>query len=278
MNEHKKHEHSDLEVTENYKEEGALTLETLEVASHHATMHEAHTKHTTKKGFTLTTPLAIIIASVIIAGGLMGYGVITQGGNSATPKVAFKGKAVDTSDYVEGKANSKVVVIEYSDPECPFCAQVSPTIKKLRADYGNKVAFVYRHFPLIQIHQHAFDESRAIACAGKIGGTTKFYEYIDALYGYKVSKQSTALPATGKEDFAQTIGLDKNAFATCMKENQTAQTVTDSIADGSTAGVQGTPSTFILVKTRKGYDVVSMVDGARQEDFFKAAIEEALAR
>lgn len=275
MNEHKKHEHDTLEVTENYKEEGALTLETLEVASHDAT---SHVRHVSKKGFTLTTPLAIIIASVIIAGGLMGYGLITQGGSASSAKVAFKGKAINDGDYVEGKANSKVVVIEYSDPECPFCAQVSPTIKKLRTDYAGKIAFVYRHFPLTQIHTHAFDESRAIACAGKIGGSSKYYEYLDTLYDYKMSKQSTALPITGKEDFAKKIGLNMNDFSACMKENKTAQDVTDSIADGSLAGVQGTPSTFVLVKTRKGYDVVSMVDGARQEDFFKAVIEEALAR
>ncbi len=68
------------------------------------------------------------------------------------------------------------------------------------------------------------------------------------------------------------------AFTTCMKDNQTAQTVNDSVADGVTAGVQGTPSTFVLVKTRKGYEQISMVDGARPVDFFKTVIDEALAR
>lgn len=280
MNEHNKHEHTDLNVTETYQEEGALTLETLEVASHNATTHDAHIKHHGKKdGFVLTTPLAIIVASIVIAGGLMGYGLITQGNSAnATPKAMFKGKAISDTDYVEGKVDSKVVVIEYSDPECPFCGQVSATIKQLRSEYGDKAAFVYRHFPLTQIHKEAFDRSRAIACAGKVGGSTKYYQYIDTYYGYETSKQSTQMPATALNDFAKTIGLDMTAFTTCMKENQTGQLVTDSVTDGATAGVQGTPSTFILVKTKKGYEQISMVDGARSLDFFKTAIEEALTR
>lgn len=277
MKDHNTHHHEDGEILENYKEEGAITLEALEVASHDAASHETHKKHT-RKGFTLTTPMAIIVAAIIIAGGLMGYGVITQGGSNAAPKPLFKGKAIDATDYVEGKTNSKVFVVEYSDPECPFCGQVSATIKQLRTDYVGKVAFVYRHFPLTQIHKNAFDRSRAMACAGKVGGTEKYYAYIDAYYGYETSKQSTEIPKTGLEDFARTVGLDMTAFSSCMKNNETAQLVTDSVTDGAAAGVQGTPSTFILVKTKKGYEQVSMVDGARPIDYFKTVIDEALAR
>lgn len=277
MKEHNTHHNTESQVTEDFKEEGAITLETLDVASHGAT-HTSH-RSSTRKGFTLTTPIAIIFASVIIAGGLMGYGLITQGGNSnSAAKAMFKGRAVDATDYITGKENSKVVVIEYSDPECPFCAQVSTTIKQLRSDYGSKVAFVYRHFPLTQIHKNAFDQSRAIACAGKIGESKKFYEYVDAMHEYQVSKQSAQLPATAKEDFARAVGLDMTAFGACIKDNQTAQEVTDSISDGVTAGVQGTPSTFVLVKTKKGYEQISMIDGARPIDYFKTVIDEALAR
>ena len=212
MKDQNNHENKNIEVTEHYKEEGAVTLETLEVAAHDAHTH-GHAKHHASKGFVLTTPLAIIIASVIIAGGLMGYGAIMQGGSTGKAALAmFKGKAIDAADYIEGKENSKVIVVEYSDPECPFCVQLSPTIEKIRSDYAGKIAFVYRHFPLTQIHKNAFDESRAIACAGKIGGTTKYYEYIDTLYRYKMSKQTATLPSTGKEDFARTVGLDMSAF------------------------------------------------------------------
>lgn len=272
MKEHNTHhDHTHHVATEHYQEEGPITHESISV-EHEVHNHAVHTR----KGTTLSTPVAIIIASVIIAGGLMGYGFIMSNAQPAVKRTAFAGKTIDSTDYITGKQNSKVVVVSYSDPECPYCIQVSPTIKKLQADYGDKVAFVYRHFPLTQIHKNAFDESRAIACAGKIGGATKFYEYINTLYDYKMSKQSASLPSTGKEDFARTVGLDQTAFATCMKENQTAQEITDSINEGVKAGVQGTPATYVLLKTKKGYDIVSMVDGARPEEFFKAVIDEAL--
>jgi protein-disulfide isomerase len=234
-----------------------------------------HIKHHTK--FTLTTPLAVIIGAVIIACGIMGYGLITKDGTQ-TKVAMFGGKAIDDKDYIDGNAKSHVIVIEYSDPECPFCVQLHPTMKKIRGDYKDKVAFVYRHFPLTQIHSHAYDESRALACAGTLGGTSAFYEYLDSLFGYKITNRTTQLPQTGKEDIAKNIGLDISAFTSCMKTNQTAATIDTSTEDGIAAGVQGTPASFVLLKTRKGYEVISSVDGARDYAYIKAAIEEALAR
>ncbi len=276
MKEHNTNPNEEINIVENYREEGALTLETLDIASHDATT-ATHKKHT-GKGFVLTTPIAIIIASIIISGGLMGYGVITQSDSSNSKSNIFAGRPVDDTDYIEGNEDSKVIVVEYSDPECPYCVQVSPTIKKVREEYSDKIAFVYRHFPLTQIHPHALDESQAISCAGAVGGSKKYYEYIDAFYDYKMSKQTTQLTKTGKEDFARSIGIDMQTFTKCMTTKQTEQVVIDSINDGVTAGVQGTPSTFVLLKTRKGYEVVSMVDGARPYEFFKAVIDEALTR
>lgn len=228
--------------------------------------------------FTLTTPLAIIIASIILGGSHIIYGALADGGTGTTAATMFVGKPIDGGDYVEGNTKSKVLVVEYSDPECPFCVALYPTMKQLRNEYKDKVAFVYRHFPLTQIHPHSFDESKAIACAGTLGGGSKFYEYIDAIYGYKSANQTTQLPATGKTDLALNVGLDKVAFEKCLKDPATDNLINASINDGIQAGVQGTPSTFILLQTKKGNQVVTMVDGARPYDYVKAAIDQALAQ
>jgi protein-disulfide isomerase len=227
---------------------------------------------------TLTTPAAIILGSIIIASGLIGYGFVTKGSVQAGTVTPFTGKIIDDADFVEGKKDSKVVVIEYSDPECPFCVQAHPTIKKLRTDYADKIAFVYRHFPLSQIHPHAIDESKAIMCAGKVGGAKIFYAYLDALFGYKITNQTTQLTSTGKEDIARNLGLDAKQFSECLKNTASDEAISNSTNDGIAAGVQGTPSTFVLLKTKSGYQIVSMVDGARPENYFKAVIEEALTR
>jgi protein-disulfide isomerase len=227
---------------------------------------------------TFTTPAAIILGSVIIASGLIGYGFVMQGNVQAGTITPFTGRSIDETDFIDGKKDSKVVVVEYSDPECPFCVQAHPTIKKLRTDYADKVAFIYRHFPLSQIHPHAIDESKAIFCAGKLGGAKIFYTYLDALFGYKVTNQTTQLTPTGKEDLARNAGIDGNQFAKCLTSTDAAEAVNNSTNDGIAAGVQGTPSTFILLQTKVGYQVISMIDGARPENYFKAVIEEALSR
>lgn len=232
---------------------------------------------------TASTPNAIITAALILGISHVVYGFVVTQKAPAAPVTMFTGKPIDQTDHIEGNATSDVVVVEYSDPECPFCIQFHPTFKQIRNDNGDKVAFVYRHFPLTQIHPHAFNESKAIFCAGSVGGDAKFYAYIDALYGYKFPKQTAAnpspqLPTTGKEDIARGVDIDPLLFAACMNNDSTSVAVDASTNDGIQAGVQGTPSTFVLKKTKKGYEVIAMVDGARPREYLQAAIDEALSR
>lgn len=239
------------------------------------------------KPMNLSTPSSVIAGSILISIALIANGFIISHGNVGINRVSgdaqqqasmFAGKSIDGKDYVLGDANADVAVIEYSDPECPFCVQVSPTMKQIQEKYAGKIAFVYRHFPLTQIHPHAFDESRAIACAGVTGGKTGYYKYIEALFSYKYGKQTTQLPANGVFDLAKTAGLDASKFAQCFSTQATAQIVNDDQADGVKAGVQGTPTTFVLKKKGDGYEVIALVDGARPIEAFTAPIEEALSR
>jgi protein-disulfide isomerase len=232
---------------------------------------------------TTQTAPAIIFGSLLIAISIIINGIIIGGvaeaSDTSEPKATmFTGKQIDDTEYVFGNKKADVIVIEYSDPECPFCVQVSPTIKEIQNKYADKIAFVYRHFPLTQIHPHAFDESRAISCAGVVGGEKVFHEYLDNFFTYKYSRQTTQLPANGVVDIAKNVGIDVNAFTKCLATQATAQLVNDQQADGVKAGVQGTPSTFILVKGKKGYEVVAMIDGARPVQAFTTAIDEALKR
>jgi protein-disulfide isomerase len=226
----------------------------------------------------LTTPAAIIVAAVILGGSHLGYGYLLGNGSSAAPTTAFKGRAVDDTDLATGKKDAKVFLVEYSDTECPFCAQVHPTIKKLQEDYSSKIGFVYRYFPLTQIHKGAFEEARAVYCVGKTSGGQKLQSYVDTMFTYKLSKQNMVLPVGMKESMAKDTGVDQAAFASCMQSEESKNAIDASIQEGVAAGVQGTPASFVLLKTRKGFEVVSMVDGARPYEFFKAVIDDALAR
>ena len=235
-------------------------------------------KHFFKQLSQMSTPAAIILAAIILAVSHVGYGFVLSNNAPASPTTAFKGRAIDATDLAVGKKDAKVILVEYSDTECPFCAQVHPTIKKLKEEYASKIGFVYRYFPLTQIHKGAFEEARAVYCVGKASGGEKLQSYVDTMFTYKLSKQNMVLPAGMKESMARDTGVDQAAFASCMQSQESEDAIDASIQEGIAAGVQGTPASFVLLKTRKGYEVVSMVDGARPYEFFKAVVDDALAR
>lgn len=241
-------------------------------------------KHTFKtiyqkaSSFTLTVPSAIILGALIIAVSHVSYAYILRGVTPTDTTSIFTGKAIDANDFATGDTTSEVIVVEYSDTECPFCAQLHPTIDRLQKEYSSKVTFVYRYFPLTQIHPNAYDEARAIYCVGKISGADKRGEYIDAMFKYKLGNKNMTLPKNGKEDLAKNLGVNEKELNLCLASDESNRVVADSINDGITAGVEGTPATFVLKKTNDGYDVVSLIGGAQSYDYFKAAIEEALSR
>lgn len=230
------------------------------------------------KTFSFTTPVAIILAAVIISVSHITYAMIVSKKANITALEVFKGRSIDATDLITGKKNSDVIVVEYSDTECPFCAQLHPTMEKLKKEYGSKVAFVYRYFPLTQIHPDAFDEARAVFCVGKIAGAEKRMDYINEMFTYKIGKQNMVLPKGGRESLAKNIGIDGRTFDTCMKSQEPGDAVNAGTQDGITAGVEGTPATFVLIRNGDNYEVVSLVSGARPYEYFKAVIEEALSR
>ncbi len=225
-----------------------------------------------------TTPVAIVFAAVILAASHIGYGFVISNAAPATPTTAFKGRAIDESDLATGNEKAKIFLVEYSDTECPFCAQLYPTIKQIHETYGDKIGFVYRYFPLTQIHPNSFEESRSVYCVGKELGNEKRQQYIDQMFEYKWSKKNMTLPKGQKEQMAMQIGVNAQTYSTCMQSNESKNAIDASIQDGIAAGVQGTPASFILLKTKKGYETISLVDGARPYEFFKTIIDGALAR
>lgn len=235
-------------------------------------------KHLYQRMSSLSTPNAIIVAALLLSFSHVAYGFVISENNQSATAAIFKGKALDTNDLVTGNPKSDVIVLEYSDTECPYCAQLHPTLKKIQDEYTSKVSFVYRHFPLTQIHPNAFDEARAIYCVGKTSGATKQRDYINQMFSYKLEKKNMTLPQGGKESLAKNIGVDGAALTACLSTPESNDVVNASIEDGVKAGVEGTPATFVLLKKRNGYEVVALIDGARPYEYFKTVLDEALAR
>lgn len=239
-----------------------------------------HIYHTVRS-YKVTTPSAIIIGALLLSVSHVFYGIIITTGNSNTQggQVSFfNGRPLDETYLVTGNTKSDVIVLEYSDTECPFCAQLHPTIKKLEDDYKDKVGFVYRYFPLTQIHPNAFAEAQAIYCVGKTFGAEKQREYINEMFNYKLTNKNMTLPPRGKEDLVRSIGLDDKKITSCISGQESSTIVSNSIQEGIQAGVEGTPATFVLLRTKDTYEVIALIDGARPYEYFKSVLDQALAR
>ena len=145
---------------------------------------------------------------------------------------------VNELDHVQGNRAASVTLIEYSDLECPFCKRYHPTIQKILETYGDKVAHVYRHFPL-SFHPYAQKLAEASECAAD---QDKFWEFADAVYAEAELDDNTAV------NIATSLDLDLDAFNTCVESRKYKEKVVNQMAGGQSAGVTGTPATFVLTK------------------------------
>ena len=136
-----------------------------------------------------------------------------------------------------GGANASVVVVEFSDFQCPFCKTAVATKKQLLNKYGDKIKFVYKQFPLENIHQNSLQAAEASECAFDQG---KFWEYHDILF-----ENQNRLGSDNLKAFAGQIGLDTAKFNQCLDSGVKESIVRADQYEGAKIGVQGTPTFFI---------------------------------
>jgi protein-disulfide isomerase len=173
---------------------------------------------------------------------------------------------VDSDDHVRGNSNASVYLIEYSDYECPFCASFHTTANQVLDEYGDDVAWVYRHYPLDQLHPRARPAAKASECVAELGGNEAFWAFSDIIFEDQ-SKLSDL------EAVASDVGLDSAGFKSCIDSDKYAELVENDLQEGTAAGVRGTPGNFIV---NKGGDVW-FVPGAFPFAQLKPYIDEALA-
>ena len=154
--------------------------------------------------------------------------------------------------------NAEVVIVEYSDFECPYCVRAYPTVKQVLEEYGDQVELDYKHFPL-SFHANAKKAGEASECARDQG---KFMEYHDILFDTK------QLSVDSLKKHAADLGLDVATFNECLDSGEKGAIVDADFEEGRQLGVGGTPTFFI-----NGRKLV----GAQPYENFKAAIESALA-
>jgi protein-disulfide isomerase len=157
----------------------------------------------------------------------------------------------------KGPADAKVTVVEFTDYQCPSCAKTHPVLEKLMAEYGDRVRFVVRDFPL-NMHPDARKAAEAAEAAREQG---KYWDFTAILF-----RNQSALKPEQLKQYAQVLGLDRAKFDAALEDGRFAEKVDRDLFDGQKFGVSATPTFF--VNGRRTKDITY--------DVLKAAIEEAL--
>ena len=168
--------------------------------------------------------------------------------NSPSPAVAGKGnvQVLDT-DHLRGNKNAPVKIVEYSDVQCPFCSRFHPVLQQVLAEYGSDVAWIYRHFPLDQLHPNARPGAEASECVYEQTGDEGFFAFIDGLFA---DQTNLGMPLYQK--LASEIGVDLEQFNDCVATRKYQQKVENDLQQGGVLGVTGTPGSFINGSLVKG--------------------------
>jgi len=176
-------------------------------------------------------------------------------------------------DHIRGDPAAPVTLVEYSDFECPFCKSFHATVKKLVDEPGSRLRWVYRHFPLDEIHSKARKEAVASECAAELGGNDAFWKFADRFFELTLSNNrtdiETVLPKVARE-----IGLDKARFASCLASGRYDRRVEEDLQNAGATGGRGTPWSIIVSKSGKTYPLSGAQPYATVKQLVEVALQE----
>jgi len=214
-------------------------------------------------------------------------------------KDEYEVKPVTEKDHITGDLNAPVKVVEYSDTECPYCKQFHYTMKSImeayggnprtegaeqssydgnprtegseQSSYGGKAVWVYRHFPVEQLHPvKARAEAEALECANELGGNKAFWAYLDKLF--EVTPSNNQLDLALLPEIAKYVGLEKDKFKICLDGGQYANHVAQEAEEAISAGGTGTPYTIVIAPDGRKFPIV----GAQSYEVISSLIDAAL--
>ncbi len=168
---------------------------------------------------------------------------------------------VTPDDHIQGNPDAPITLLEYGDYECPYCGEAYPIVKTLQSEYEDDLRFVFRNFPLTQVHPLAEPSAEAAEFAD---AHQQFWEMHDAIYE---NQERLSIPTL--YELAETLGLDVRALRRALDTHEFLPRVRRDFLSGVKTAVNGTP-TFFINGIRH--------EGSFQFDDLNAAIESALAR
>ncbi len=257
----------------------------------HTPVTTPQTPHASAPRSSLGIPIAIVIAAALVAGAIVFTGM--QKGGSGTQ--VGNGKNTDQQtgetviapvtekDHIRGNPNAPIMIVEYSDYDCPFCRAFHDTMTKVMSVYGadGKVAWVFRQLPLAQLHPNAPKIAEASECVASIGGNDAFWKFSDALNNsrkivYGAEGNITSVEPTNMNlmnDFVAASGVDKDKFTQCLDSGKFKAKIDEDIKAGFASGAKGTPYSILIVGDQQG-----VINGAQPYEVVKKMIDTVIGQ
>lgn len=204
--------------------------------------------------------IGLVLGGSVLLVVLAAFGLSRVSGGNTTELKADQKMLVDGARWVSGPENAKVMVVEFSDMQCPACKAAQPYAEEVKKMDG--VRFVLRHFPLIQLHPNAWTGARAAEAARVMG---KGDDYVRKLFERQSEWSSMGDPTEKLIVYAKEMGLDDKEFTKKYKSDETDKWVGEDSALGNRLKLQGTPTFFVNGEQVSG-------------NFLKSKVEELLKK
>jgi protein-disulfide isomerase len=163
---------------------------------------------------------------------------------------------VGDRDHAQGDVRAPLTLVEYGDYECPYCGRAYPIIKRVQAHFGERLRFVFRNFPLAEIHPHALHAAVAAESVGARAGNDAFWAMHDLIFEHQRELEDAALA-----DLASRVGADAAAVLRDLESDALQSRVREDFMSGVKSGVNGTPTFFINGRRYDGsWDEASLVE------------------
>jgi predicted DsbA family dithiol-disulfide isomerase len=175
-------------------------------------------------------------------------------GENTTPNVPNYG----VGEHYCGNPNAKIIIVEYTDFECPYCKQFHPTLQRLVAESNGQIGWVLRHYPIDELHKRARNEALASECAAEQMGEVGFWKYADKIF--EVTSSNDSLSPSLLPLIAADMGLDRNAFKACLDSGKYLAKIAAQEELANDKGPIGTPNSRIIMNGVEVEEVKGAVD------------------
>lgn len=229
----------------------------------------------------LSIPLSIVVAGLFIGAGLYFSGqpavapAVAPAPGAAEPTATTDAiNEVTEADHIKGDINAPIKIVEYSDFECPFCKQYHETLETVIAKYDGEVAWVFRQFPLEQLHAKALPVALASECVAELGGNSAFWTFTDGYFRDTLTNDRTNIE-TAIPKLVLEAGVPQDAFSECFESGRTASAVQEDVQNAIETGGRGTPWSILIGPSGKTYPINGALPAAAVEQAIQKALSEA---